>query len=197
MLRVRAVLRFVLGLIVSVSTTTISAAQTPIAPVNIQPSPGAANPITVSVVGVEQDPKPITPRWNASETCLADIPCFLSSWIMANTSGDVERVLLLRSPAERGDLEKRLSKEPRILTLNSARFKTTRAWGFLGWVEYGSYRFILLCNEDEQGSRNPFTLPVQRVGNTWAQTDALSKQTYAFAIVDRVARAVMERHLPK
>jgi hypothetical protein len=194
MLPTKSFLPLILTLLMNICIVSISAAQTPIAPVKIEAAPGEANPITVTVVGIEQDPALITPRWSASDACLADIPCFLSSWIAANTSGDAERVLLLRSPAERSDLEKRFAQEPRLLALNSARFKATRSWGFLGWVEYGTYRFILLFNEDEQGSRSAYTLPVQRVRNNWVQTDALSKQTYAFAIVDRVAKAVMERH---
>lgn len=177
----------------------VGVAQTPIRAVKIEAAPGASNPITITVTGTEQDqPTLVTPKWNASNVCLADMSCFLSSWVAANTSGDSAHLLLLRSAAERIDLEKRFTQEPRLLTLNSARFQSSRSWGFLGWVEFGTYRFLLLFNEDQQGSLSSFTLPLEREeNNNWAQTDALSKQTYVFAIVDRVAKAILGKHPKK
>ena len=183
-----------LGVIIITCSVYGSAAQKPIPPLDLEPAAGGGNPITITVSGVEQDPITVRPGWNSSDSCLAQIDCFLASWLDANTTAETEHVLALRDPAERSDLQKRLSKEPRILALNSAHFKSVRSWVWLGWVEYGSDRFILRVSEDEQGIRSSLTLPLKRAGSVWTQTDALAKETYVFAIIDRVARTVMERH---
>src|ERR1700704_1530893 len=81
--------------------------QTPMAPVRIEPMPGSPNPVVVSVTGVEQDPVPLTAKWNSSDTCLADVACFVASWMEANSTGNFDHVLAIRAPEERAELQRR------------------------------------------------------------------------------------------
>src|SRR6185503_15862187 len=89
--------------------------QTPIAPVRVEP-PGGGTPVMISVTGVEQDPVPLAAKWNPSETCLGDIACFAANWLEANSTGSMEHVLALRTPAERAEVEKRYASDPQMMT---------------------------------------------------------------------------------
>jgi hypothetical protein len=129
-----------------VGAVALADPQTPIAPLRIAPAAGGT-PIVVTVTGVEEDPVPLTARWNGAETCLADVGCFVSSWLEANSTGNVDHVLALRVPAERAELQKRYA-DPAIMQRNTTRFNAVRKWSLLGWVEYGDVRVVLLAKED-------------------------------------------------
>jgi hypothetical protein len=92
-------------LVAATAVLNMSEQQSVMAPVRIESTAGGANPIVISMVGVEQDPTPITARWNPAERCLSDVSCFVASWIEANGGGDQQRLVLLRFPDERADLE--------------------------------------------------------------------------------------------
>jgi hypothetical protein len=170
-------------------------AQKPIAPVQIESIAGGGNPITVSVAGVEQDPTPIQGRWSPEESCLGDVACFVRSWVAANSGIDIQQILLLRSPDERTDLQARIGRTPGALKLNADRFTATRSWSLLGWIDYGSFRIAMLIREDQEGTKSTYTLPLQRTGARWFQTDALAKDEYVMQILDRVTTAVMQRRV--
>ena len=175
-----------------VAVAFAAAAQTPIAPVRIEPAGGGGNPIVVSVTGVEQDPAPLTAKWNAADACLADVACFVSSWMEANSSGSLEHVLALRAPAERADVQKRWA-DPAMMQRNAARFNQVRRWSVLGWAEYGAARVVFLVKED--ASSDPiYPLAIKRVENRWAQTDMFAADPGFFEIFDRIGRAILERH---
>lgn len=166
---------------------------TPMSPVRIEPTTGGGSPVTVSVTGVEQDPVQVTGRWNADDKCLAEIDCFVSSWIEANSSGSLEHLVALRNPAERADVERRL-REGQLLSRNATQFKAIRKWSLLGWAEYGTYRIVLLAREQDGAATNTYTLPLLRVGSRWAQTDALATDAGVYEIFDRIAKVVQQRH---
>ena len=172
---------------------TLAEQQSALGPVRIESSGGGGNPIVISMVGVEQDPTPVTARWNPADACLADIRCFVSSWIDANTSGDLQKLLRLRPPDERAGFQARAAETRNLLALNADRFKATRSFGLLGWVEFGAFRIVLLVKSDEQKTNATYTLPLRRVDGRWAQTDALAAEN-VYVILDRIAQAVLLRH---
>ena len=151
----------------------------------------------ISISGVQQGPSEITGRWTPDERCFGDIPCFVANWIDANTASDIERLLLLRSDAERAELKQRLAADPQAVGRNAARFKTTRRWMLLGWMDYGEFRIALLSKQDEFGETTAYTLPLRRTGSRWNQTDALVSDPGVFAIINRVADAVLQRRIKK
>jgi hypothetical protein len=167
-------------------------AQSPIAPVRIEP-PSGGTPIVVSITGVEQDPAPVVGRWNAADACLADVACFVTSWIEANSAGNLDHLLALRAPNERKTVEGRL-REPGLLARNASRFSAVKKWGLLGWAEYGALRIVFLAREDEQSQSAIYTLPITRVEGRWAQTDALATDTGVYEMFDRIGKAILERH---
>lgn len=170
----------------------LSQAQTPIAPVRIEPTPGGPNPVIASVTGVEQDPVPLAAKWNPANACLADVACFVSSWMEANSTGNFDHVLTLRAPDERADLQKRWA-DPAMMQRNTARFNGVRVWSLLGWAEYGPIRVVFLVRDD-QSSTPIYTLMIRRVDGRWAQTDMLAADPGYFEIFDRIGRAILERH---
>ena len=175
------------------AAAALAQAQTPIAPVRVEP-PGGGTPIVVSVTGVEHDPVPITAKWTASDTCLADIACFVASWLEANSTGSMEHVLVLRAPAERAEVEKRYAADPQMMTRNATRFKDIRRWSLLGSAEYGTFRIVFLVYEDAQSQQAIYTLPIRKVETRWAQTDALAADAGVYQIFDRVGKVILERH---
>lgn len=179
--------------ILVVAAAPVLLAQSPIAPIRIEPS-GGGSPITISVTGVEQDPAPMAARWNAADTCLAEVPCFVSSWIEANSTGNLEHVLALRAPAERAEVEKRYGGDPSMMARNTTRFNAVRKWGLLGWAEYGTFRIVFLTRDDTQSNAPIYTLPLRRVENRWAQTDALAADAGVYEMFDRIGKAILERH---
>jgi len=182
---------FAIAQAVSIAATLVVVEQqSPIGPVRLEPPTGGGNPIVVSVTGVEQDPVPVTGRWSADDKCLAEIDCFVSSWIEANSSGSLEHLLTLRAPAERADVERRLRQ---ALSLNTSRFNAVRKWSLLGWADYGTFRIVLLVREQD-GPPAIYTLPLQRVGSHWAQTDALATDAGVYEIFDRIGKAILQRH---
>lgn len=172
--------------------TAPEAPQSPITPVRIQPTTGGGNPIVVTITGIEQDPVTLTAKWNAGDACLADVACFVSSWMEANSTGNLEHVLALRAPQERSELQKRYA-DPSMIQRNAARFNAVRKWSLLGWAEYGSIRVVFLV-KDDQSSSPIYTLPIKRVEGHWAQTDAVSEDPGVYEIFDRIGRAILERH---
>jgi hypothetical protein len=166
--------------------------QTPIAPVKIEPAIGGGNPVVVSVTGVEQDPVPLSAKWNPSEACFADVACFVSNWMEANSTGNMEHAVALRAANERADFQKRYA-DPQMMLRNAARFNQVRKWSLLGWAEYGSVRVVLLVKEDS--TPDPiFTLTVRKVDGRWTQTDVLAADPGFREIFDRVGLAILERH---
>jgi len=169
----------------------------PIAPVRIEPPAGGGNPIVVSMTGVEQDPVPLTARWNGDDVCLADVACFVSSWMEANTAPTLDHILVVRAADERADLQRRYA-DPQMQARNSARFKQVRAWSLLGWIDYGAYRIVLLAKDDPTPSTDPvYTLPIKKTGARWGQTDALATDTNIYQVFDRVAKEILDRHKKK
>jgi hypothetical protein len=167
--------------------------QSPIAPLRIEPPGGGGNPIVISVTGVEQDPAPVAGRWSAADACLAEIPCFVASWIEANSTASMEHLLALRAPKERTELEKRY-REPGLLTRNASRFNEVRKWGLLGWADYGPLRIVFLTRDDSQSQSTIYTLPITRVDGKWMQTDALAADTGVYEMFDRVGKTILARH---
>jgi hypothetical protein len=167
--------------------------QSPIAPVRIDPPAGGGNPIVISVTGVEQDPIPLTARWSASDACLADIACFVSSWIEANSTGNLDHVLALRAPTERADVQSRY-KDPSLMARNVSRFNAVRKWGLLGWANYGTFRIVFLTRDDERSQSVIYTLPLKQVDGKWMQTDALAADSGVYEMFDRIGKAILERH---
>jgi hypothetical protein len=177
--------------VLAAAAAVLAQAQTPIAPVRVEP-PGGGTPIVISVTGVEQDPVPMAAMWNASETCLADVACFVAIWLDANSTASMERVLALRAPAERAEVEKRYGADPQMMARSAARFKETRKWSLVGWADYGAFRIVFLVYEDAQSRQAIYTLPLRRVEPRWAQTDALAADG-VYPIFDRVGTAILER----
>ncbi len=175
-----------------VAAIALAEPQTPIAPVRIEPAIGGGNPIVVSVTGVEQDPVPLAAKWNTADACLADVACFVSSWMEANSTGNFEHVLALRAPDERAELQKRYA-DPAMMQRNMTRFNAVRKWSLLGWAEYGPVRVVFLVKEDQSPSPI-YPLPIRRVEGRWAQTDVLATDPGFFEIFDRIGRAILERH---
>jgi hypothetical protein len=176
-----------------VAAVALADPQSPIAPVRVEPAGGGGNPIVISVTGVEQDPAPMVARWNAGNACLAEIPCFVSSWIEANSAASMEHLLAVRAPKERTDVERRY-REPGLLARNAERFNAVRKWGLLGWADYGAVRIVFLTRDDEQSQSTIYTLPVTRVDAKWMQTDALAADTGVYEMFDRIGKAILERH---
>ena len=166
--------------------------QTPIAPVKIEPAIGGGNPVVISVTGVEQDPVQLTAKWNATDACFADTACFVSSWMEANSAGNMDHALALRAPDERAELQKRYA-DPTMMQRNSIRFNQVTRWSLLGWAEYGSVRVVLLVKEDSTPDRI-FTLTIRKVGGRWTQTDVLAADQGFREIFARVGLAILERH---
>jgi hypothetical protein len=179
------------------SVATVAQAPSPIAPVRIEPTSGGGNPIMVSVTGMEQDPVPLTARWNGDDACLADVACFVSSWMEANTASTIDHLLIVRAPDERTDLQRRYA-DPQLIARNSARFKQVRAWSLLGWIDYGGFRIVMLAKDDPSPSTPPiYTLPIKKAGARWGQTDALATDTGIYQVLDRLATAILERRRKK
>jgi len=168
--------------------------QSPIAPVRIAPAPGGT-PIVVSVTGVEQDPVPLTAKWDAGAACLADVACFVSSWMEANSTASMEHVLALRAPDERADVQKRYA-DPAMLQRNATRFNQVRRWSLLGWAEYGPARVVFLAKED-QTSDPVYVLTIRKVDGRWAQTDILAADPGFYEMFNRIGRVILERHRKK
>jgi hypothetical protein len=166
-------------------------AQTPIAPVKIEPA-GGGNPVVISLTGVEQDPVPLAAKWNAADACFADVSCFVSNWMEANSTGSMEHALALRAPSDRADFQKRYA-DPEMMKRNAVRFNQVTKWGLLGWAEYGTVRVVFLVKADS--SPDPiYTLTIRKVDGRWTQTDALAADPGFREIFDRVGRAILERH---
>lgn len=177
-----------------VAAAAIAEPQTPIAPVQIAPASGGT-PIVVSLTGVEQDPAPLAAKWDASGACLADVACFVSSWMEANGTGSMEHVLALRAPDERADVQKRYA-DPAMMQRNSARFNQVRRWSLIGWAEYGPVRAVFLAKEDQ--TPDPvYVLTIRKVEARWAQTDVLAADPGFYEIFNRIGRAILERHRRK
>ena len=174
-----------------VAAVALADPQTPIAPLRITPSAGGT-PIVVTVTGVEQDPVPLAARWNTDNACLADVACFVSNWMEANSTGNFDHVLAIRVPAERADLQKRYA-DPGMLQRNTTRFNAVQKWSLLAWVEYGDVRVVILAKQDTSQSPT-YALSIKRVDGRWAQTDALAADPGYFEIFDRIGRAILERH---
>ena len=168
--------------------------QSPIAPVSIAPA-GGGTPIVVTLTGVEQDPVALTAKWDAGAACLADVACFVSSWMEANSTGSMEHVLALRAPDERADVQKRYA-DPAMMQRNSSRFNQVRRWSLIGWAEYGPARVVFLRKED-QTSDPVYVLTIRKVEGRWAQTDILAADPGFYETFNRIARVVLERHLKK
>lgn len=168
-----------------------------LSPIQIESATGKENPIVVSVTGVEHDPIIVQARWNAEDHCLSEIMCFISSWLEANTSGNQQHMLAVRNPAERNELERRLTQNPNLIAVNAEHFKKIRKWSVLGWVQYGAIYAVLLVKDDPQSPVSTYVLPLARSGILWGQSDALATDTGAYQILDRIADAVMQRHRPK
>lgn len=168
-----------------------------LSPIPIESATGKDNPIVVSVIGAEHDPIVVQARWNADDTCLSEIMCFISSWLEANTSGNQQHMLVVRNAPERGDLERRITQNPNLIALNADHFKRIKKWSVLGWVQYGAIYAVLLVREDPQTSVSTYVLPLTRSGIAWGQSDALATDTGVYQILDRIADAVMQRHRPK
>jgi hypothetical protein len=180
--------------IAAVTVAFFAPAQAPIRPIQLEPPSGGGNPVVVTVTGVEQDPAPVAARWNGDDSCLADIACFVGSWIEANSADSPEHLVALRVPDERADLQKRLA-DPQLLARNAARFKQIRSWSLLGWIDYGGFRVVMLAKDDPASSTSPvYTLPIKRTGARWAQTDGLATDSNIYPILDRLATAVLDRH---
>ena len=183
--------------VLAFGVSVVAQAQTPLRPVTLQPPAGGGNPIVINAAGVEQDPAPIAARWNADDQCLGDIACFVASWIEANTAGDLEHLTILRAPEERAELERRF-KDPVLMSRNASRFKQIRSWSLAGWIDYGTFRFVMLTKDDPLPSTSPiYTLPLKKTGARWGQTDALATDTGLYQIIDRVAKEVADRHRKK
>jgi len=169
--------------------------QSPIAPVRIEPAPGSANAITVTLTGVEQDPVPLAAKWDASAACLADVACFVSSWMEANSTASMEHVVVLRAADERAELQKRYA-DPAMIQRNAARFNQVRRWSLLGWAEYGPARVVFLGKEDS--TADPvYVLTIRKVEGRWAQTDIFASDPGFYEIFNRVARVILDRHRKK
>jgi len=176
-----------------VAATTIAAAQSPLAPVRIEP-PGGGVAIVVTATGVEQDPVAVAAKWDARPACLADLPCFVASWIAANAAGSLDNLKALRAPAERPQLDQRL-RDPQVLARNSARFAAIKKWSFLGWVDYGTYRIVLLVHEDNDSPvPGVYTLPLKKTDTQWTQTDTLASDSGIYEMVDKMGRVILARH---
>jgi hypothetical protein len=166
--------------------------QTPIAPVKIEPSIGGGNPVVVTLTGVEQDPVPLAAKWTAAESCFADLSCFVSNWMEANSTGSMDHALALRAANERADFQKRYA-DPAMMLRNSARFNQVTKWSLLGWAEYGSVRVVFLVKQDS--TPDPiYTLTIRKVEGRWTQTDALAADPGFYEIFNRVGRVILERH---
>jgi hypothetical protein len=168
-----------------------------LSPIQIESSTGKDNPIVISVTGVEHDPIVVQARWNADDNCLSEIMCFISSWLEANASGNLQHMVLVRNPTERNDLERRVTQNPNLIALNADHFKKIKKWSVLGWVQYGAIYAVLLAKDDPQSSASTYVLPLARSGIIWGQSDALATDAGAYQILDRIADAVMQRHRPK
>ena len=168
--------------------------QSPIAPVHITPAAGGA-PITVSLTGVEQDPAPLAAKWDAGAACLADVACFVSSWMEANSTGSMEHVLALRAADERADVQKRYA-DPAMMQRNSTRFNQVQRWNLLGWADYGPARVVFL-NKVDQTSDPIYVLTIRKVEGRWAQTDILAADPGFYEIFNRIGRGILERHRRK
>lgn len=176
----------------------IQAQQQPtLSPIQIESSTGKDNPIVISVTGVEHDPIIVQAHWNAEDTCLSEIMCFISSWLEANTSGNVQHMMVVRNLSERGDLQRRITQNPNLIPLNADQFKSIKKWSVLGWVQYGAIYAVLLVKEDSQSSVTTYVLPLTRSGIVWGQSDALATDTGIYQILDRIADAILQRHRPK
>src|SRR5262249_25400555 len=116
----------------------VQAQQPSLGPIRIESSAGKDNPIVITATGVEHDPILVQARWNPEVNCLSEIMCFVSSWLEANWSGNLQHMMAVRNPAERSDFESRLSQNPNLLGLNADRFKKIKNWSVLGWVQYGA-----------------------------------------------------------
>ena len=176
-----------------VAAVALADQQSPIGPLRIEPPGGGGNPIVMSVTGIEQDPLPVAGRWSAADACLAEVPCFVSSWIEANSTASVEHLLALRAPKERTEVEKRF-RDPGLLSRNASRFNEVRKWGLLGWADYGVIRIVFLTRDDEGSQSTIYTLPLTRVDGKWMQTDALAADVGVYEMFDRVGKAILERH---
>ena len=165
--------------------------QSPMAPLSIAPA-GGGPPIVVSVTGVEQDPVALTAKWDAGAACLADVACFVSSWMEANSTGSMEHVLALRAADERADLQKRYA-DPAMMQRNATRFNQVRKWSLLGWAEYGPARVVFLEKQD-QTSDPIYVLTIRKVEGRWAQTDVLAADPGFYEMFNRIGRVVLERH---
>jgi hypothetical protein len=169
-----------------------------LSPIQIESATGKDNPIVVSFTGVEHDPIIVQARWNAEDNCLSEIMCFVSSWLEANTSGNLQHMLVVRNAPERGELERRITQNPNLIALNADHFKRIKKWSVLGWVQYGAIYAVLLVKEDPQSSVvSTYVLPLARAGISWGQSDALATDAGVYQILDRIADAVMQRHRPK
>jgi hypothetical protein len=175
-----------------VAAVALADPQTPMAPIRIEPAAGGGNPVVVSLTGVEQDPVPLAAKWSTADACVADVACFVSSWMEANSTGSVDHLLALRAPDERADVQKRLA-DPQVVARNTTRFNDVRKWSLLGWAEYGAVRVVFLV-KDDQSSTPIYTLPIKRVSGRWTQTDALAADPGFFEIFNRIGRAILARH---
>jgi hypothetical protein len=187
---------FVLSLLIA-SALVGWGQQMPLGPIKVEPSGGKEKPIVISAAGIEHDPLPIVGHWSSADICLTDISCFLSNWIEANSSGNLQHLVALRPLDEKNEFEHRISQNPNIVSLNADRFKNIKQWSLIGWVEYGPFEIVLLVKQDEKLVMSAYALPLIRTGENWAQTDALSNDPGVNAILDRIANAVMQRHRPK
>lgn len=175
----------------------VQAQQKSLQPVKVESSTSKEDTILITASGVEHDPVPVQGHWNSDDSCLTDIQCFVSSWIDANSNGNIEHLVALRAPSERSDFEQMLARKPNMVALNKDRFKTIKRWSIVGWVQYGTFRIVILVREEEQSSTLTYTLPLMQTSGRWGQTDALTNDKGVYAIIDRIANAVMERHRPK
>ena len=167
-------------------------AQTPIAPVKIEPPGGGGNPVVISVTGVEQDPATLAAKWTAADSCFADVACFVSNWMEANSTGNMDHALALRAPNERADFQKRYA-DPEMMKRNAARFNQVSKWSLLGWAEYGAVRVVFLVKQDT--TPEPiYTLTIRKAEGRWTQTDALAADPGFREIFDRIGRTILARH---
>lgn len=168
-----------------------------LSPIQIESSTGKDNPIVISFTGVEHDPIIVQARWNGEDNCLSEIMCFVSSWLEANTSGNLQHMMVVRNAPERGELERRITQNQNLIALNADHFKRIKKWSVLGWVQYGAIYAVLLVKEDPQSSVSTYVLPLARSGISWGQSDALATDAGVYQILDRIADAVMQRHRPR
>ena len=187
--------RKLLGLFLVIGFYSATAQQT-LAPVRIESPLDKENAIVITAVGEEHDPIAIKGAWNADDHCLSEIACFVASWIEANSTGNLDQIVQLRFPAEQAELERRLRQNPNLLQANASRFRVVQSWSLLGSVRYGPFEVVLLAKQDPTSSTGTYTLPLRRVNSRWAQTDALANDAGVYAVIDRIADAVMKRHRP-